>query len=713
MNIKAQNVGINSSGNTPDGSAMLDVVASDKGLLIPRVNIDDLTTEAPVSSATTSLLVYNTNTTTGVGYHYWDGSKWVKLFDNNDGKQWKTLGNAGTTAGANFLGTTDAVDVVFKANNSEQARVLSGSNHGIGTPNGLYALWGRNNADDAWIRAVLPAYTDDDIYIGSGNNPSGTNIHLDAGGISNTALFVQGSDGFIGIGTISPSYPLTVTSPTANITGAFFNTEASTDNIAIYGDASTTDYYGYGGYFVSGYIGVRANISATGSGSYYGVYSTVSGGTGNNYGIYATSDGDDGFGMYAKNTNTSGTGLLAIGNNVGGTYLTNGSAISGTGNTTGILGYAKDAGGTGLVGTGNGVSTITTLTGGSGVSGNGDECGVYGIANSATGSGVLGQNGDANGWSGNFQGNTNIGTSTSDVHNFWGTFQSGSTSDSHIIVPQTDDYGYVGTNSLAWYYIYSYNFANPSRRELKRNINSIEGINADIIMHDIERMKPSIYKYKNETDVFIKGKEAKYRPNMHLGLILDEVPDYMQDNAFSGVDIYALGTVALTGVKYNRESIKKLQEKITDFGSKNMNSTEIWINFDSEFANKLSGIVPVVTISSNNPSVTISITEKNSNGFKVVASQAVPELNIDWIAMAKVEVKTVNMTDDEINKYKKEKQLIVSESDKFKVKNWNKEKTKRLNSINLKRKSVELKKSTVKKEQNTVKPIKEKNVIVK
>lgn len=46
---------------------------------------------------------------------------------------WSTSGNAGTVAGTNFLGTTDNVDVSFKANNTEVMRLQSGGNVGIGT----------------------------------------------------------------------------------------------------------------------------------------------------------------------------------------------------------------------------------------------------------------------------------------------------------------------------------------------------------------------------------------------------------------------------------------------------------------------------------------------------------------------------------------------------------------------------------------------------
>ena len=69
-------------GNTdPAESSLLDIgdTNADKGILIPRVDITDLTTQAPISGAIEeSLLVYNTNNTTGSGFFYWDG-QWIKL----------------------------------------------------------------------------------------------------------------------------------------------------------------------------------------------------------------------------------------------------------------------------------------------------------------------------------------------------------------------------------------------------------------------------------------------------------------------------------------------------------------------------------------------------------------------------------------------------------------------------------------------------------
>ena len=85
ISTSAQNVGINSTGANPDPSSILDVTSADKGLLIPSVDIANLTTIAPIAGgAATSLMVYNTNVGTGLGYFYWDGNDWIKLLSGGN-----------------------------------------------------------------------------------------------------------------------------------------------------------------------------------------------------------------------------------------------------------------------------------------------------------------------------------------------------------------------------------------------------------------------------------------------------------------------------------------------------------------------------------------------------------------------------------------------------------------------------------------------------
>lgn len=82
--ISAQ-VGINTS--APTKGTILDINSSDKGIMIPRLDVTNLSTIAPITEVTTAaelaaaegLLIYNTNTSTGEGFHYWDGSVWLPL----------------------------------------------------------------------------------------------------------------------------------------------------------------------------------------------------------------------------------------------------------------------------------------------------------------------------------------------------------------------------------------------------------------------------------------------------------------------------------------------------------------------------------------------------------------------------------------------------------------------------------------------------------
>ena len=84
----AQSVAINTTGAAGNASAGLDVDFTNKGLLIPRVALTALNSNAPIGAGiTTSLMVYNTATagtapnSVTPGYYFWDGAKWVRHVD--------------------------------------------------------------------------------------------------------------------------------------------------------------------------------------------------------------------------------------------------------------------------------------------------------------------------------------------------------------------------------------------------------------------------------------------------------------------------------------------------------------------------------------------------------------------------------------------------------------------------------------------------------
>lgn len=73
---------------TPNASAKLEVAATDKGFLPPRVALTAANVFAPItgtSSAAAGLLVYNTATAGAIpnnvvpGYYYWNGTSWVQI----------------------------------------------------------------------------------------------------------------------------------------------------------------------------------------------------------------------------------------------------------------------------------------------------------------------------------------------------------------------------------------------------------------------------------------------------------------------------------------------------------------------------------------------------------------------------------------------------------------------------------------------------------
>lgn len=66
---------------TPDASAKLDVTASNKGFLPPRVTLTSRTDNSTIPNSATGLLVYNTGTNPNLvaGYYYWNGSSWATI----------------------------------------------------------------------------------------------------------------------------------------------------------------------------------------------------------------------------------------------------------------------------------------------------------------------------------------------------------------------------------------------------------------------------------------------------------------------------------------------------------------------------------------------------------------------------------------------------------------------------------------------------------
>jgi hypothetical protein len=208
----------------PDSSAMLDVRATNRGLLIPRVALTGTTDIATIVGATTSLQVYNT-ATAGVspnnvvpGFYYWNGTKWVSLSGGTGGNDWSLLGNAGTTATSNFLGTTDNKSLRIRTNNNQRMIVDSTGYVGIGTTSPLSKLHIASSSPvvltlerTTSLNSVIEYKNSNVGSMFAGLSPSnnfGIGVTDNLG--SGSAVVTVTPTGYVGIGTIVPTRALDI-----------------------------------------------------------------------------------------------------------------------------------------------------------------------------------------------------------------------------------------------------------------------------------------------------------------------------------------------------------------------------------------------------------------------------------------------------------------------------------------------------------------------
>ncbi|MFT3794783.1 tail fiber domain-containing protein [Flavobacterium sp.] len=241
-----KNIGINSV----FPQAMLDVSATNQGMLIPRVALTTAVAAAPVINPqgvplVESTLVYNTATAGTApdnvtpGFHYWNGSKWLRIDADEAKNKWGVNGNAGTNAATHFIGTTDNQNVVFKRNN-----VRAGTLSGIITSFGLASL---SNAT---------AYGSAAFGLMAGQFMGG--IHSTA--IGYQSLYQSTGDGNVGLGSSTLSSLQAGNDNTAiglnalsNITGS----TANNNNVAVGANAGSSILAG------SGNIMIGANADST------------------------------------------------------------------------------------------------------------------------------------------------------------------------------------------------------------------------------------------------------------------------------------------------------------------------------------------------------------------------------------------------------------------------------------------------------------------
>ncbi|RYU95512.1 hypothetical protein [Emticicia agri] len=275
----SENVGIGTT--KPDRSALLDLSSTSKGLLIPRMTLEQ---RGKIMNPANGLMIYQTDFL--AGFYYYDGTAWKSMSASNIGKSlrsdaavneatWSINGNAGTNSDLHFIGTTDTTSLSFKVNNFRSGLIdyrygntyfgYRAGYRSIGFNSvaiGAYALHevnlGLNNiavgyqalpnnqtgSDNVAVgtsalffnvvgsqniaigtQAGQKSVGDGNVFIGNnaGVNEIGNNkLYIENGSPNGPLLYGDFAKGFLGINTKAPESALSIDSKSANISGLQF-----------------------------------------------------------------------------------------------------------------------------------------------------------------------------------------------------------------------------------------------------------------------------------------------------------------------------------------------------------------------------------------------------------------------------------------------------------------------------------------------------------
>ncbi|GBL34761.1 hypothetical protein EMGBS15_03560 [Filimonas sp.] len=218
---------------TPNASAKLQVDATDKGFLPPRVSLLATNDVATIPSPATGLLIYNTATAgtspnnVTPGFYFYDGSKWQRLISQQPDATVNFDKTTPTTTGVTFTPNTPASqDYVYVSSVDNSQWTYNGSNYVTYTPPPSTAWYAQSSTNDAGSNKTSGIYRNGNVGIGDfATSSPATKLEVKSGVTNTSGLRMTN---------------LTSASPTSG--GATLGVDASGNVITVNGSSFSPEF---------------------------------------------------------------------------------------------------------------------------------------------------------------------------------------------------------------------------------------------------------------------------------------------------------------------------------------------------------------------------------------------------------------------------------------------------------------------------------------
>ena len=308
-------VGVNTT--NPDPSSMLDISATNKGVLVPRVSLPNVTTTMLDGSntAATGLLIWNTNAATtggnGVGFYFFNGTQWMPItqtassdhdiYEVGSTNPPNSISDNKFTEGSLAIGSNTAATGVLDVDNATKTTSVDVTNTYVINPIGVDISLTSANSAKTGVKTTFNGAT------ATGNNTFISNIDNTTGNSNRNGILQEFNGTSSSIATTIRGVKNDFKS-TANYYAVIYGFENS------FADNSNSFKYGLTNNFLNGgssqSTGVLNNFNGTSTGIAYGVYNASSNYNGLIYGmqnIFSGTGNNDHFGMF-NNFDGTGTG---------------------------------------------------------------------------------------------------------------------------------------------------------------------------------------------------------------------------------------------------------------------------------------------------------------------------------------------------------------------------------------------------------------------